>query len=132
MSNNQGVKGSQFKSRSFSREIPRETNTAERSDKSVRADDTQDSIIKKSPWATSMKRNLDKAPVPDGKGRLCADGRVDCLITDKNPILDHHMNRADEHGGMKGGQDLKHLGNVSYGKKGKGYTGYMNDDDSVR
>lgn len=126
-----GVKGN-YKSNDASRELSREKKTNKEYSSSAREDDTQESTVKKSPWATSMKRNLDKAPVPDGTSRLASDTRKDCLIDGSEPVLDHHMNRADEHGGIKGGQDVQGMGNVSYGKKGKGYTGYMNPDESVR
>ncbi len=122
------VKGN-YKSNDASRELSREKKT-------YREKDVSNADIcaseRKGVWNGSGSRQTMKPPVPMGTARLCSDQRTDCLIDDSNPVLDHHMNRADEHGGIKGGQDLQHLGNVSYGKKGKGYTGYMNPDESVR
>lgn len=98
--NKSGVKGN-TQANQVGRELTREKKRGEHT--VAMSDSTQDSIVKSSPWAGSASRQVAEPSWIGGMGkdRITSDHRTDCLIGENNPTLDHHLDRMDEHGGMK-------------------------------
>lgn len=65
------------------------------------SDSTQESTVSGEPFNNSGRKQVMDTHHGVKKVGLSSDSRNKDLITDKNPTLDHHGNRMDEHGGRK-------------------------------
>ena len=103
MQNNSGIKG-QSVARAMDRNISRELNRAAPNSLEVQGDICAP-VVKEQPFSKGcdkrMRREETGGPQMYGKAQISSDSRTQDLISDKNPRLDHHGDRMDEHGGIK-------------------------------
>ena len=117
MQKNSGIKGNPA-ARSMNRNLDRELKRKE-PQSAVGTMDVCASTVSGSPFSKTCERRRDeeKRGGPQmgmGKAKIQSDHRTDCLISEKNKIINHHADRADEYGGITPDTDMtiKRQGNT--------------------
>lgn len=143
--NNSGVKGN-TNSHEMDKNLKRELDKGKTDAREVSGDICA-SIVKDQPFSRNCEKRLGSElkggpQVGMGKAKISSDSRTQDLISDKNPKLNHHADRMDEHGGII--KDGEFRTDMLKGKQGNtmaqpsDYKGefnrdnqVMNDDDSI-